>query len=88
MTSAPPKIRFTKHARDKFELLKKYGFALSEDNVKEAIVNPIRLERRNDQLFALKPIDQEYAIRVVHRLLNDNILVLTFYPVKRERFHV
>ena len=36
MTSAPPKIRFTKHAHEKFEFLRKYGFMLSEDSVKEA----------------------------------------------------
>jgi len=88
LTSAPPKIRFTKDAHEKFELLRKYGFTLSEDSVKEAIIDPTRLERRNDQLLALRPIDREYAIRVVYRVLNDNIAVATFYPVKRKRFHV
>lgn len=88
MTSAPRKIRFTKHAHEKFKFLRKYGFMLSEDSVKEAVIDPTRLERRNDQLLALRPIDREYAIRVVYRVLNDNIVVVTFYPVKRERFRV
>ena len=88
MASAPPKIRFTKHAHDKFEFLGKYGFVLSEDDVKKAIVSPTRLEHRDGELLALRPIDREYAIRVVYRVLNDNIVVVTFYPVKRERFRV
>jgi len=88
LTSTHPKIRFTKHARDKFEFVGEYGFKISEDTVKETIINPTRLERRNDQLLALKPIDREYAIRVVYRVVNDNIVVVTFYPVKRERFRV
>jgi len=61
---------------------------LSEDSVKEPIIDPTRLERRNDQLLALRPIDREYAIRVVYRVLNDNIVVVTFYRVKRKRFRV
>jgi hypothetical protein len=88
LTSAHARIRFTKHAREKFEFVGKYGFKMSEDIVKETIINPSRLERRNDQLLALKPIDRKYAIRVVYRVVNDNIVVVTFYPVKRERFSV
>ena len=82
------KIRFTKHAREKFELLRRYGFSLPEARVKETISNPVRVDRRNNQLLALKPLNQEYAIRVVYKLVNDNIVVVTFYPVKRRRFNV
>jgi hypothetical protein len=39
------------------------------------------------KLLAVKPFDDEYA-RVVYRIVNDNMLVITFYPVKRERFNV
>jgi len=88
LTSAHPTIRFMKHARDKFKFVGEYGFKISEDTVKEIIIKPTRLERRNDQLLALKPVDREYAIRVVYRVINDNIVVVTFYPVKRKRFRV
>ncbi len=82
------KIRFTKHAKEKFELLRKYGFRLAESTVKETVSSPSRVGRRNGQLLALKPFNQEYAIRVVYKLVNDNIVVVTFYPVKRGRFNV
>jgi hypothetical protein len=82
------KIRFTKHAREKFALLERYGFPLAEAAVKGTILNPSRVERRRGQVLATRPLDEEYAIRVVYRFINDNILVVTFYPVKRKRFNV
>ena len=33
-------------------------------------------------------MDEEYGLRVVYRRTNDNIVVVTFYPVRRERFNV
>ena len=82
------KIRFSKHAREKFELLKKHGFEISEATVEKAVAKPLLADRRNDQVLVLKPLDQEYAVRVVYKTMNDNIVVLTFYPVKRKRFNV
>lgn len=82
------KTRFTKHARNKFELLRKYGFDVTAAAVKETIANPSRVDARSDQLLALKPINREYALRVVYKTVNNNIVVVTFYPVKRERFNV
>lgn len=84
----PKKIGFTRHAREKFQLLKKYGFEVSDTLVREVVMNPIRVDRKDDLVLALKPLDREYAIRVIYRMVNDNIVVVTFYPVKRERFNV
>ncbi len=82
------RIRLTKHARDKFEFLRRYGFDISEVSIREAVASPSRIDRRNDQLLALKPLDREYAIRAVYKMTNGNIVVLTFHPMKRERFNV
>lgn len=84
----PKKISFTRHAREKFQFLKEYGFEVPETSVREAVMNPSRVDRKDDQLLALKPLDREYAVRVVYKIVNDNIVVVTFYPVKRERFNV
>jgi len=64
--------------------LERYGFPLDEAPVKGTIVNSSRVERRRGQVLATRPLDEEYAIRVVYRLINDNILVVTFYPVRRK----
>jgi hypothetical protein len=87
-SKASKKIRFTKHAREKFELLKKYGFEISEATVEKTVAKPHLADRRDDQVLVLKPLDREYAVRVVYKTVNDNIVVLTFYPVKRKRFNV
>jgi len=68
--------------------LKKYRFEISETSIREAVMNPSRVDRKDDQMLALKPLDREYALRVVYRMVNDNIVVVTFYPVRRERFNV
>jgi len=51
-------------------------------------MSPSRVDRRGDLLLALKPIDREYAIRAAYKTVNDSIVVVTFYPVRRERFSV
>ena len=79
LKSRPLRIRFTKHAHDKFDFLKRYGFTISEENIEDIILNPARLEHRDRQLLALKPIDHKHAIRVVYEGINDNIVVVTFY---------
>ena len=82
------RTKFTRHASEKFELLKRYGFVLTEGCVEDAIENPDRVDQRDDLNLAIKSMDEEYGLRVVYRRTNDNIVVVTFYPVRRERFNV
>jgi len=82
------KIRFTKHASEKFELLKKYGFDVTKSFVTKTIRSPSRVDLRDDQCLALRLLNEEYALRVIYKRINDNIVVVTFYPVKRARFDV
>jgi hypothetical protein len=82
------KVRFTKHATEKIEFLRKYGFHVTKAYVKDTVVHPHRVDQRNDQNLAVKPLNDEYALRVVYERTNDNIVVITFYPVKRKRFNV
>jgi hypothetical protein len=60
------KIRFTKHAAEKFEVLKHYGFAVNRKQVIETVLNPEHLDKSNDQFFATKTIDSEHCLRVVY----------------------
>ena len=88
MAETAKKVEFTKHAYDKFGLLRKYGFDISRATVEEAVASPCLVDRRDDHVLVLKPLDREYALRVVYKMVNDNIVVVTFYPVKRKRFNV
>lgn len=75
MAKTSKKIRFTKHAREKFELLKKYGFEISEATVGKAVAKS-HLDRRDEEVLVLEPLDQEYATRVVYKTVNENTVVL------------
>jgi len=79
-------IRFTRHALNKFKLLNRYGFNLTEDSVVEAVRNPHRIDERNGQRLALMALDNVYALRVVYEERNEYYLIITFYPVRRSRF--
>jgi len=80
------RIRFTKHAIEKFELLKHYGFEVKEKQVAETIRCPDCLDERGNQFFATKIVDPKHALRVVYENRKDFLVVITFYPVRRERY--
>lgn len=47
-------FRFTKHARYKFLLLKRFGFLLTEDKVKQTVKNPLKTESRGENNMKYK----------------------------------
>ena len=48
------KVNFTKHAYEKFAFLKRYGFEVDEDVVRQAVGHPVHVDRRGDQMLALR----------------------------------
>ena len=82
------KVRFTRHAAEKFDVLERYGFRIRRKIVVQAVNDPAFVERRDNQVLALKVLDDVYALRVVYEERNDIKIVVTFYPVRRDRFGV
>jgi hypothetical protein len=80
------KITFTKHAFEKFDVLRNYGFEVQKSQVIETVLNPESLYKRDDQFFATRAIDSKHAIRVVYEKRKDYLTVITFYPVRRKRY--
>ena len=80
------RVRFTKHAAEKFQLLNRYGFAVEEKQVLEAVLRPDRLDEKDGQLLATKVISPKYALRVVCESRKGFLVIITFYPVRRERY--
>jgi len=70
----------------KFEMLKRYGFEVKEMQIPEAILHPDYLEERGNHFFATKIIDLKHALRVVYENRKDFLVVITFYPVRREPY--
>jgi len=83
-----PKTKFTKHAREKLEFVKNYGFEIDKEKIIETIRNPTRLDQKVDQYFAIRPLDIKHALRVVYEKRKEYLVVITFYPVRRERYGV
>ncbi len=83
-----PKIRFTKHAREKFNLVRRYGFDVDRRKVIETMMDPDSLDERGDQRLALKILDEDYALRVVYEERKGYLVVVTFYPVRRDRYGI
>lgn len=80
------KVKFTRHAVEKFDVLKRYGFEVGERQVVDVVLNPALLEKRDGQFFAVKLMDLKHALRVVYEKRKGFLVVITFYPVRRERY--
>ena len=79
------RVRFTKHAAEKFQLLKRYGFEIEEKQVLDSVLRPGRLDEKGGQFLATKVLSQKHALRVVYERRKDFLVVIT-YPVRRERY--
>lgn len=82
------KVKFTRHAIEKFKAVKRYGFEIDKGQVIETVLNPEHLDKRDYQYFAVKVIDSEHGLRVVYEKRKDYLVVITFYPVRRERYGI
>lgn len=80
---------FTKHAQEKFLLVKKAGFTVTKKCIKQTIKKPLRLEDRNDGTqIASSLLDDKHVLRIVFRREYDTIIVITFYPGRRKAYAI
>lgn len=79
-------VKFTRHAVKKFDFLKGYGFEVTQEQVVDAVLRPDRFDEKSGQFFATRILDLKYALRVVYEKRKDYLVVITFYPVRRERY--
>lgn len=84
------RIVFSNHAvRDKFPLFKKRGFNFKKNQVREVIKNPDHVDKTSDypKIIASKELDEKHILRVVYKLKNDIIKIITFYPAEKGRYY-
>lgn len=80
-------IIFTKHAKDKFEILKRHKFLISETEILETISKPDLIDKSRPPLFiAQRTIDKEHVLRVVYKIEREFIKIITFYPGRRKDY--
>ncbi|PJA02419.1 DUF4258 domain-containing protein [bacterium (Candidatus Gribaldobacteria) CG_4_10_14_0_2_um_filter_36_18] len=80
-------IIFTRHARNKFKILKRHKFLIIEKQVLRTIEKPDLIDKsRLPLLIAQRKIDREYVLRVVYKQEFGIIKVITFYPGRRKQY--
>ncbi len=79
-------VRFTQHAREKFEIFARHKFVITEAQVIDAIEAPDKVETDRDPPVAQKGIDDKHVLRVAFRMEGDDKVVITFYPGRRQRY--
>lgn len=83
------KIVFTSHAiKDKFPLLLRHGFKVTKKDIKSVISNPEHIDKITDypKIIVSKEFDKKHILRVVHKVENGIIKVITFYPAEKGRY--
>lgn len=78
------KIVFTKHALEKFAVLKRFGWNITKKKIRETIKKPKwKGTSRYGQETAMRLIDEKHIIRVVIDKDGGIIKVITFHIARR-----
>lgn len=80
-------IRFTKHALEKFAVLRMHGVRVSKSQVLAAIRKPSRVDYdRLPLLIAQADFDKRRVLRVVYKAEAQSIKIITFYPGRKTQY--
>ena len=82
-------IYFTKHAKEKFEILKNHKFIITKTQVIETIDNPYLIDySKRPLLIAQRKISSTHVLRVVYKGPKEynNKIIITFYPGRRKHY--
>ncbi|KKU59350.1 MAG: hypothetical protein UX81_C0010G0013 [Parcubacteria group bacterium GW2011_GWA2_47_12] len=81
------KIRFTKHALEKFEVLKQHRILVSRNRVLNTVIAPEYTDHRRAPLvIAQSTLDINRVLRVVYKKEQDDIKIITFYPGRKSQY--
>ncbi|MDO8664412.1 MAG: DUF4258 domain-containing protein [Candidatus Liptonbacteria bacterium] len=80
-------IIFTKHAKDKFEILKRHKFLIAEKQVIKTVEKPDLIDKsRLPLLIAQRKIGKNHVLRVVYKQEFGTIKIITFYPARKKQY--
>ena len=79
-------IRFTQHARKKFEVLARHNFVITETQVIDTLESPDTVDFDRNPPIAQKGFDERHVLRVVFRIEGEDKIVITFYPGRRQQY--
>jgi len=80
-------IVFTKHAQEKFVLLKRFGVHITAQKVIETVRIPQSIDySRCPLLIAQASLDRSHVVRVVYREESNQKIIITFYPGRKTHY--
>ena len=80
-------IIFTKHAENKFEILRRHKFRVSKIQIIKTIESPDLIDKSHSPLLiAQKEIDKERVLRVAYKKEYGTIKIITFYPGRKKQY--
>ena len=81
------RIRFTKHALDKFSVLRRGGIVVSRARILHILEHPDLVDYRRLPLYiAQGSLDTRRILRVVYTQKGATIVVITFYPGLKSQY--
>lgn len=83
------KIVFTKHAESNFEKFKKYKITIPRKMVLMTIKSPDHVDGESDKpkIIASKTFSLRLVLRVVYKVEDGIITIITFYLAKKGRYY-
>lgn len=80
-------IYFTKHAEEKFKILRNHEFIITENQVIKTVNEPDLIDySRSPLLIAQKNISSTHVLRVVYKTQNSDKIIITFYPGRKKQY--
>ena len=80
-------IHFTKHANEKFDILREHRFVVTKNQVIKTIESPDRIDRSRYPLYiAQRKMNATHVLRVVYKMEGSNKIIITFYPGRRNQY--
>jgi hypothetical protein len=80
-------IVYTAHARQKYQILKRHACVITEEAVMKTVEEPdSHWEGRRSRLIAQRAVNREHVLRVLYEKQGNTIVIITFYPARRERY--
>jgi len=82
------KVQFSQHSLNKIKILKKHGIIVNKELIKKIVLKPQQLEEGYKERFVAQgDFDKSRVLRIVYEELNkDEILIITLYPGRKERY--
>jgi uncharacterized DUF497 family protein len=67
--------------------LKRHACVITEEAVLKTVEEPDSVrEGRRSRLIAQRAVNKEHVLRVIYEEQGDSIIIITFYPARRERY--